>query len=225
MKRMNSSNQIVFDLAKRTADTITEMFGKNCEVAVHDFFNLDESLIYLVGDITDRDIGSPATNLVLKELKKPSMDAKDITNYQTHSNNGIMLKSSTIFLRDNEHKIIGALCINYNLNDLMSIEGMLQNFLSFNNQEESSENFNTSVYDVINEMINQVSKKFSKPPASLSLEEKIEFTSQLDDKGVFLIKGSTEYVATIFGVSKFTIYNYLQKNNAQKQFLSNKEAD
>src|SRR5699024_7583463 len=99
---MISPNQLIFDLAKRTADTIVKTFGKNCEVAVHDFsnFNLNESLIYLAGSVTNREVGSPATNLVLEELKKPPSKVQDIPNYESHAKNKVMLKSSTLFLRD-----------------------------------------------------------------------------------------------------------------------------
>lgn len=222
---MTTSNQLIFDLAKRTADTIVQMFGKNCEVAVHDFSNLDESLIYLSGSVTNRKIGSPATNLVLEELQKKSSKVHDIPNYKTHARNGVMLKSATVFLRDKQEKVIGALCINYNINNLLSLDGMLQDLLTFDNQENKLENFNTSINDVMDEMIDQVAKKFSKAPASLNLKSRIEFIKQLDEKGIFLIRGSAEYVATIFGVSKFTIYNDLQKTHVNNQNTDDREVD
>src|SRR5699024_6770698 len=175
--------------------------------------------------VTNRKIGSPATNLVLKELKKESAHVQDISNYKTHASNGVMLKSSTVFLRDEENYVIGALCINYDINYLLSLNGLLQNLLSFDTRENKSENFSTSINDVINEMIEQVSQYFNKPPVSLKLEEKIEFTKQLDKKGFFLIKGSAEYISTVFGVSKFTVYNYLQKAHTQTQYFDNQEVD
>ncbi len=219
-----TSNEVVFDFAKRTADMMVDMFGSHCEVAVHDFSNLDQSLIHLAGSVTNRGIGSPATNLVLEELKKSASEVSDIPNYKTHTKEGVMLKSATVFLRDKSSMVIGALCMNYDLNSLMSLEGMIHDFLSFDDKQGKSEDFYTSIHDVIKGMVDQVSKNFSKAPASLSLNEKVEFTGQLDKRGAFLIKGSTDYVATILGVSKFTIYNYLQKANTQEQFFSNQEA-
>jgi|SRR5699024_2728514 len=221
--KIMSINQIVFDFAKRTADSIVKMFGEKCEVAIHDFSDLDKSLIYLSGTVTNRDVGSPATNLVLEELKKPSEEVEDIYNYKTYADNGVVFKSSTVFLRNQDNNVIGALCINYDINNLLSIEGMLQNVLSFSNNQE--EKFNTSIHDIINEMVEEVSKTFHKPSSLLTLDEKIEFTRQLEEKGFFLIKGSTEYIATVFGVSKFTIYNYLQKIHVQEQYFKKLEAD
>ena len=77
---MEKENQFIFDQACRTADTLVAMFGQRCEVAVHDFSNLEGSLLYLKGNITNRKKGAPITDLVLKELKKESQDIQDVTN-------------------------------------------------------------------------------------------------------------------------------------------------
>jgi len=34
---------------------------------------------------------------------------------------------------------------------------------------------------------------------------------RLDKDGVFMIKGSVDYMAKIFGASRYTIYNYLKQ--------------
>ena len=51
------------------ADAITNLFGENTEVVIHDFKNLESSIVYISGDVTHREIGAPATNLVLNGLK------------------------------------------------------------------------------------------------------------------------------------------------------------
>jgi len=39
----------------------------------------------------------------------------------------------------------------------------------------------------------------------------------LDKKGVFLVKGSVEQVASVLGVSRYTIYNYLEETRFKQQ--------
>lgn len=56
------------------------MFGDICEVAVHDLSNLDKSLIHVSGKLNGRSIGSPATDLVLREYRKSLDDIEDIYN-------------------------------------------------------------------------------------------------------------------------------------------------
>lgn len=215
-------NSYIFEQAISTSDVLVKMFGSNCEVAVHNFNNLEQSLIHLAGTITGRHIGAPITDLVLQELKKPPSEIKDMVNYKTVSSKGIVMKSSTIFLRDTKGKVIGALCINYNISGLFQMVGELQNIIKFEEENESKENFYLSVQDVVEGMVNQTLQGFSKVPALLDMDEKIECVKRLEDKGAFLIKGSTEYVAYVLGVSKFTIYNYLQKIRADTNLISHK---
>ena len=50
---------------------------------------------------------------------------------------------------------------------------------------------------------------------TLDKDDKAAVVRYLDKKGVFLIKKSVERVADFLGVSRFTIYNYL--NEAQEE--------
>lgn len=216
--KLEERNASVFNLAMRTADMLVRMFGSRCEVAVHDFADLKKSLIYLAGDVTGREIGCPITDLVLNELAKHPSEVDDIPNYKTKSANGITMKSSTVFLRDDQYKVIGALCINYDISMMIQYGAEIQDFISFDVNQDKSENFYTTVQDVIQNMVDQVLEIFKKVPSGLTLDEKIECVRLLEEKGAFLIKGSTEYLASVLGVSKFTIYNYLQKIRTQNEY-------
>lgn len=215
---MKKRNQTIFDQACRTADTLVAMFGQRCEVAIHDFSNLEESLFYLKGNLTNRKKGAPITDLVLQELKKADHEIEDITNYETVLKNGSVLKSSTIFLRDSTNHVIGALCINYDISLLIQLGGEIGDLLKFNKTEPKTENFHSSVHEVVEDMVNAVLQDFAKAPTLLEMEEKIDCVSKLEEKGTFLIKGSVEYLSEVLGVSKFTIYNYLKKIRAEKEY-------
>jgi predicted transcriptional regulator YheO len=215
---MDSGHSFIFEQAIRTADILVEMFGPRCEVAVHDFSHLEQSMIHLAGTVTNRKIGAPITDLVLRELKKPAAEIKDIPNYTTTTKKGIIMKSSTVFLRDTESNIIGALCINYDINLMIQLAGEIQDFIPSDEEQNNNENFFSTIHDVIESMVKQVSQGFKRVPATLDMEEKIEFVRRLEEKGTFLIKGATEYVASVLNVSKFTIYNYLHKIRAQNEY-------
>lgn len=215
---MEESHQPIFDLAIRTADMLVNMFGSQCEVAVHDFSDLKKSLIHLAGSVTGRPIGSPITDLLLNELAKNEMDIKDIPSYKTQSPKGNIMKSANIFLRDSNGKVIGALCINYDISLFMQFNGEIEEFIRFDDQQTKSENFFSSVQEVIQEMVEQVLASYKKAPSIMSLDEKVDCVRQLEEKGTFLIKGATDYVASVLGVSKFTVYNYLQKIRTINEF-------
>ncbi|GGE27609.1 DNA-binding protein [Pullulanibacillus camelliae] len=217
---MKNENNLIFDHAIRTADMLVTMLGPRCEVAVHDFTNLEQSLIYVAGTITGRSVGGPITDLVLQELKKSPEKIADIPNYKTVSEKGHVMKSSTVFLRNREKQIIGALCINIDISLMIQIGAEINDFVTLDKEDHNAENFFSSVQDVIETMVKQVLQTFNKAPTLLDMDEKIECVRILDTKGAFLIKGSTEYLASVLGVSKYTIYNYLQKIRVETTFTS-----
>lgn len=163
-------------------------------------------------------IGSPITNLVLKELAKPEEDIRDIPNYKTQSTKGQIMKSSTVFLRNQDQKPVGALCINYDISLFMQFGGEIEEFIHFENTESQTENFFSTVQDVIHGMVEEVLHGFKKAPSIMTIDEKVECVRILEQKGTFLIKGATEYVAHALGVSKFTVYNYLQKIRSMNEY-------
>lgn len=67
--------------------TIAEMFGKKCEVLIHDFRNPQHSIMAIEnGHVTGRKIGDPITDLALSVWKKNGYENKKtdrIVNYKT----------------------------------------------------------------------------------------------------------------------------------------------
>jgi len=215
---MKKSDEFIFSQAIRVAEVLHKMLGSSSEIAVHDFSDLEHSLIHVSGTLTNRKIGSPATDLVLKEVKKPNDEIRDIPNYLTRTKDGKVMKSSTIFLKNQKGTVIGALCINIDISLMMHVSSVLQEFIRIEENESPVENFYTTVHDVTDEMINQVLKEFNKPANALEMHEKIEVVRKLEERGAFLIKGMLDYLATMLGVSKYTLYNYLTKIRAQHEY-------
>lgn len=211
-KEMNTPKGFFENLA-RIADTITQNFGRNCEVAVHDLSNLDRSLIYIAGEITQRKPGAPITDLVVKVLHQEGDQARDLVGYKSITKDGRILKSSTTFIRDDKGKIIGALCINFDITDFQHVQAAVGDLinLSYQGGDERKETFTSTVHETIDVLVAQAAEIVGKPPATMSMEEKIKFVATLEQKGAFLIKGAVDYIAVVLGVSKYTVYNYLQK--------------
>jgi predicted transcriptional regulator YheO len=60
-------------------------------------------------------------------------------------------------------------------------------------------------------MVDQVLHEVKKAPALMSLDDKVECVRLLEEKGAFLIKGSTEYLAAVLGVSKLRFITTFKK--------------
>lgn len=73
------------------------------------------------------------------------------------------------------------------------------------------------IHDALERLLLEVEVEFGTPLGSLGREEKQRAVKVLNDRGAFSLRGSVEDVADRLGVSRFTVYNYL---NAENKFDS-----
>ncbi|HOS69751.1 MAG TPA: PAS domain-containing protein [Bacillota bacterium] len=193
---------------------IANTFGKNCEVVLHDIRNPQSSVIAIAnGHITGRSIGSPMTEYGLATLRSGQFD-KPIVNYRKKTKDGKLLKSSSLFIKDENGKLIGFLCINYDISELTiarNIINNLTNIIEETDFSEEDESFGNTVNEMLSSIVNKTLESVGKPVAFISKEEKVNIVQMLDEKGVFLIKGAIDYVAKVLCVSRYTVYNYLDE--------------
>ena len=205
--------------------TIAEMFGKKCEVLIHDFRNPQHSIVAIEnGHVTGRKIGDPITDLALSVWKKNGYENKKadrIINYKTKSKDGKILKSSTVFIRNNQKKIIGCICINYDITVHSMFHKVMDEFctavdLDKEKSEKGIETFTSDVNEVLKNIIQEAIEKIGKPVSLMQKEDKLMVAKIADEKGAFLIKGAITQLAKEINVSRFTIYNYLEEIKASK---------
>ena len=203
----------IFTSLKSVAAAMAKTFGRNCEIAIHDFNRLPHSLIYIEGKLTRRKPGAPITDLVLRALRREGNNAADICNYKTIAKDGAVLKSSTAFIRDSSGKVIGAFCINFCIVDYLNAISMLQDITqtSSANGVGRLETFASSLNETIEALLETTIQKAGKQPATMTKEEKVSLVASLEYEGAFLVKGSVGFVAKAMGVSIYTVYNYLKE--------------
>jgi predicted transcriptional regulator YheO len=195
---------------KSIADGIAATYGKKCEVVVHDFTNLDASIVHIAGNVTGRSIGAPTTDVLLKLIREGDTD-KNVLNYKTTTHSGKVIKSSAIFIHDENGEAIGCLGINLDVTDFIVMDNILQDFLTFNNEDkdENQDIFVGEINQVFEKLIKKHIDEFGKPVSYMSKEDKLTIIQKFDKSGVFLVKGGVDRVAQELGVSRFTVYNYI----------------
>ncbi|QRG66615.1 helix-turn-helix transcriptional regulator [Brevibacillus choshinensis] len=200
---------------------LARTFGEHCEVVLHDLTGDFSSTIIAIhnGHISGRQVGSPITNLALQSLRSAKDSDEDFDlNYRNDTIKGKQIKSSSIFIKDEQGAIIGSLCINLDITHLAKAQAMLGSMMAVEDKrgaQKTEENFAPTVGILMEQIIEDCLKRTGKPIALLQKEEKIQFIHLLDEMGLFLIKGAVQHVADLLDVSKFTIYNYLEKKSPQ----------
>ena len=204
------------------ADYIAAINGSNCEVIVHDLRDLNHSIVYIKnGHITNRAVGGSITNFALELLQKENYkDQEYIVNYiGTTKNNKKILRSSTFFIKNSAAEIIGLLCVNIDITDLLKARDTVDGMVMVNELENigSKENFDISVDDLVDDIIHAVLLESGAKIAETSLEQKKELVRKMESKGVFKFKGTVNTVAGLLDVSAQTIYRYLKEIEKQNQ--------
>lgn len=201
-------------------DAIAATFGRNCEVVLHDFSKPHKSIIKIAnGHVTGRDVGAPATDLILSLIEKNTVTRDALVGYRTKTSRGGELKSTTVFIRNSKDKIVGALCINIDITPYTSAKNALEELCLISStadekeEKESPEKFESSVDNLIDDLLEQALKKNGKPVVHMRKEDKLNIIRDLKERGLFLIKGAARKLSRELHVSLATIYKYLEEIN------------
>ncbi len=219
---MTTEKEQIFTTLKQLAKLMTQMFGNNCEVAIHDLTTQNMQLIHITGNVTRREPGAPVTDVVAKHFVADGNRAKDRHCFLTLTDNGRELKSSTSYIRDCKGDVIAAFCINFNTTDHHNAIQLLESFVSRREvghtaedlADERPEKMSFSIDNTVDSLFEQAVNEIGKRPASMATDEKIRLVKLLEKKGAFQIRGVVSQVALRLGVSNFTVYNYLKKIRA-----------
>ncbi len=210
---LTSEKEQILRNLRQSADAIHALFGPNCEVVIHDLTDLQKSLVYKQGNITDRKLGAPATNLLIKLLQQGASSGGHCHNYKSVTPDGRCLKSTATIMYDSGGNAVAALCINL---DTTSYFNAIQSLLPFIHDLEtgiypSKETYSNSAEDTVRTLFGQAVEEIGTQPDAMSIDEKTRFIATMKNNGIFQFKGAVEEVATLMDVTKCTVYNYLKK--------------
>lgn len=198
------------DFFNRLIKGIGAEFGKNCEVVLHDYEqDYDRTIVGIEnGHVTGRSVGGCGTNLGLEVLRGTEKNG-DKYNYFTQTKDGKILRSTSIYIRDDNGKAIGALCINWDVTEIYSCTQVMRDFVRPDEAEHVQEFHTDNVSDLLDVLIQNSFNYVGKPVAAMTKEDKIKALKYLDDKGAFMIKKAADRIIKFYDISKNTLYNYL----------------
>ena len=210
----------VLPLLKTLIEGLSKHFGDKVEFVIHDYSREYAQTIVAIenGHVTGRSVGKGGTDIGLKIVKgEHSEDGR--YGYTTQTVDGRQLRSSTIYLKDDDGKLLGSLCINTDITDMVNLRsGLTQLFADMLGGTMEHEPHETVVYhdvdDMLYSMIKESLDRIGTPVALMTREQKVEGIRYLNRRGVFSIKNAANIVARYYDISKYTVYNYL--NDAEE---------
>ena len=202
---------------EQLAKGLAKQFGEQCEVVLHDLTTEDfgKSIILIEnGHVTNRKVGDGPSHVVLETLHGDPAALKDHLGYLTRTSDGRILKSSTMYIRDEEHpeKVIGIFAINYDITGLLAIDSSIKSLIASEPEAKEPERITTNVSDLLDDLIEQSVALVGKPVALMTKDDKVRAIQFLNEYGAFLITKSGEKISKYFGISKYTLYSYIDIN-------------
>ena len=220
IRQKTSKRDFLIESLKILVDGIARTFGPRCEVVLHDLRNLDHSIVKIAnGRVTGRAVGGSISDRGLKYFRSGGKEDL-LINYPSETKDGRILKSSTMTFKNDKGKPIAALCINFDVTDILNLNMAIQDIFKVSDkaqQGEPMETFEGDMVSTLNEIADKIIRKAGKAIPSMGREDKIEIVRQLEDQGFFLIKGAIKLIAGRLNISKFTVYNYLEQIRSEKQ--------
>lgn len=202
------------EFAVRVAKGLAGQFGRNCEVVIHDLRSgdIEHSIVAIEnGHVSGRSIGDGPSHIVLESLGEDSSVIEDRIAYLTKTSDGRILKSTTIFIRDEGGKVIGLMGINYDISMFVAVDDAIRDLIGRDDSDSEPEAISTNIADLLDELLEQSVRIIGKPTAMMSKDEKIRAIRFLDESGAFLITKSGPKVCQYFGISTYTLYSYLDE--------------
>lgn len=201
------------------------------EVVLHDLQRIPNTVRAIAGVVTGRRIGDPPTDKLLERVA--AGDLSHEVGYRSQLPDGRILQSTTIIYSDRDGQAAAALCLNTDVSAWVTLRSAMDRFVlghegvptqaqaspaakrpeSGSERPNASEYFPHSVEELSERLIDAAISAIGVPPGEMRKEQKVQVVAELDRRGFFLIKQAAETAAAALGVTRFTIYNYLNEVN------------
>ncbi len=192
---------------------LSQVFGSYCEVVLHDVSEAQESIIAISeNNLTGRKKGGTMSPVAQKVLEL-NRDQDYVINNMEKALQGKDIRSNTYFIKDSSGKMIGMLCVNLDISAPLALRKMLEDLIAIPgaaSEPSSARSFSSNLEDYVRLLIDNALKDTAISPTRMTPKEKKAVIKQLNEKGVFRIKGGVSEVCRHLQISEATLYRYLK---------------
>lgn len=207
---MSESADVILDALRPVVDGLAESLGTSAEVVLHDYREPARSVVAVGGDVTGRRVGDAMSEIGLRVLAAGEAAESEI-NYVTRSPDGRVLKSSTFPIRDDAGALIGALCVNIDVTDLIRASHVISEMTGLTPKAERppTTNFSGGLEELIDSVVDRIERGGTRPLDLLTPSERRAVLISMKSAGVFALRGAPGRVAERLGISRAALYKDL----------------
>lgn len=196
------------------AESIAKLLHPFAEVVLHDMKKNQITKIF--NSFSQRRQGDDSCIDNIEALEK----GPDINGPYIYDNfYGNCVKYITTVLRNDEGEAIGLLCINIDIKDFQIHRNKINHFLEKKTDSSDFDKlFDNDWQDRIRSFVQSFLKEKNRSLSKLTKQERMELVRSLHTAGGFRATNAANFTADVLGVSRATIYNYLNKAETTKAY-------
>lgn len=208
---------VLMALLESLVEPLSASLPQPSEVVLHDLDALPNSIVAIAGSLTGRCIGGAGTDLLLR--RRASGTLETLVGYSTKLSDGRNVRSTTIVLNDDTGKPAAALCLNIDVTPFEMVRAWADSMVPSGETStvavdavpQETETFVTDLDELGTQILADAIATVNVPADLMRKKHKLAVVRELRTKGFFLLKESVETAAKALGVTRFTIYNYLNE--------------
>lgn len=203
-----------FEFLDRTARGIAEMFGSSCETLVHDMGVPTHPILSIYnGHVSGREVGSTMDIMGIGLALDEQAATTDQVNLAATTPDGRQIKSSTFHLIGEDYNL--ALGINFDYTSLVFANRTLMDLMSAHSDLQSAL-WQEGDFRQLADLFDQCLNALGKPADALNKADRMRLIAMLEQRSAFSYRKSVPYVAKRLGVSRYTVYKYLDELASQR---------
>ena len=220
---------------------LARALGPDHEVVLHDLRLIPNSIVAIGGSLTDRSVGGPTTDLLLRLVHQRRNE--NVLRYQTRSADGRILRSSTLFIRDPDGKPVGCLCLNTDITEWLGAQALVDSMTkvtpleaspprplerddgivpeasqwsdgdgaNLQSQLEESESFAPTVDELAVSLVRRAIDNVGVPVELMQKPHKLQVVREVEGSGLFLLRDAVDLTADMLSISRYSVYSYLRE--------------
>lgn len=194
------------------AEAIATLFAPHVEAAVHDLAS--DRIVHIAGNFSRRRVGDSS----LSEVGDLAPFANDVIGPYTKTNwDGRPLRSISVVLRGEDGAPIYLLCVNMDMSAFEAARLALDQLLKLPALlPRAKALFPSDWREAVNAAVAEFLNERQATLPGLDAAALQELTAALDMRGLFAVRGASNYVAELLGCSRATFYKRLKLVRTKK---------
>lgn len=200
---------VIIGMLMRMGEAFCRTLGPQCEVVIHDLADMEHSIVWVMGNVTERKVGGCMTSRGLSRVR--AGNTEDSYNYTTRTRSGKMVRSSLAFIKDEVGRAFASIEVNLDTGPFIAFQQVLRTLADPDETYDFHNAFIDSAPEMLDSMLQEAVGLIGKSAGQMSKAERLRVVQMLDEAGAFEFRKAVPTVAKYLDVTRHTIHNYLNE--------------